>query len=133
MNEEKTVVKQIYSGIAALLHLAVVFLILLGMLLLVRIILLFFGSLSMVPGYKELLKLSDLFLGPATNIKAIETPYKGVFDLAATIVLIIVLVAEFGLSSLQHFFKRQARLAAKAAAVTLKPSDGSESGLKSEN
>lgn len=132
MNGEKAVVKQIYSGIAALLHLVVVFLILAGLLLLLRIILLFFGSLSVLPGYKELLKLSDFFLGPATSIKAIETPYKGVFDLAATIVLIIVLVAEFGLSSLQHFFKRQANLAAKAA-TTIKPSDNTNPKLNSEN
>lgn len=129
MHEEKAVSKQIYSGIASLLRVGVIFLILVGLLLLSRIIVLFFGSLSVLPGYQELLKISDLFLGPVTNIKAIETPYKGVFDLAATIVLVIVLIAEFALSSVQHFFQRQAKQTAKAVAPNVTAPDTDKQDL----
>ena len=70
---------------------------LLGLLILARIILLFFGQLKTVPGYEQVLNVSKPFILSLETGK-IETPYDGQFDLPATITLLLIIVLESFLS-----------------------------------
>lgn len=70
---------------------------LLGLLILARIILLFFGQLKTVPGYEQVINLTKPFILSVETGK-IETPYDGQFDLSATITLLLIIVLESFLS-----------------------------------
>jgi len=116
MNEEPNVSNQVYGGLTTIIRLLVFVSIAVGILLLARIIFLFFGSLKTVPGYGQVVTLTDSFIGPLKSIAPIKTPYDGIFDIAATGALMIALVLEFVLQSVQGYLERQSARARKAPA-----------------
>jgi uncharacterized protein YggT (Ycf19 family) len=107
MNEQPSVSGQVYGGLTTILRVLVFATIAVGILLLARIILLFFGSLKTVPGYEQVVTLTESFIGPLKSIEPVKTPYEGIFDIAATGALLIALVLEFMLQGVQNFLERQ--------------------------
>lgn len=127
MNKESNVSSQVYGGLAMIMKVLVFASIAVGILLLLRIIFLFFGSLKTIPGYEQIVAITDSFIGPLKSIAPVETPYEGRFDIAATVVLILALVLEFVVHGVQNFLERQsirsgaARPAVSSAAVPRLP------------
>ncbi len=107
MNEQPNISGQVYGGLSTLVKVLVFGLIILGVLLLARIMFLFFGSLKVVPGYDAVISFTEIFVRPLQNIDPVQTPYDGIFDIAATGVLLIVLVLEFMLSGIQGWLTKQ--------------------------
>lgn len=127
MNKESNISSQVYGGLAMIMKVLVFASIAVGILLLLRIIFLFFGTLKTIPGYEQIVAITDSFIGPFKSIAPVETPYEGRFDIAATIALILALVLEFVVHGVQNFLERQsirsgaARPAVSSAAVPRLP------------
>lgn len=107
MNEESNVSNQVYSGLGAIVSVLVFASIIVGVLLLARIIFLFFGDLKSVAGYDQVVKTTETFIGPLKAIEPVKTPYEGVFDIAATGALLGVMLLEFILAGVRDFFRKQ--------------------------
>lgn len=107
MNGQPNVSSQVYGGLTTIVRILVFVFIGIGILLLARIIFLFFGSLKTVPGYEQVMTYSDVFIKPLGSIESVNTPYDGIFDIAATGGLLIALVLEFVLASVQNFLEKQ--------------------------
>jgi len=107
MNEQPNVSSQVYGGLAMIIRVLTFAAIAAGILLLARIIFLFFGSLKTVPGYEQVVSLTDSFIGPLKGIAPVKTPYDGQFDIAATGALLVALVLEFMLQGIQNFLEKQ--------------------------
>ncbi|MDP1809668.1 MAG: hypothetical protein Q8L35_09080 [Actinomycetota bacterium] len=107
MNEESNVSSHIYGGLATIMRLLVVASIAVGILLLARIILLFFESLKTVPGYEQVVAITGSFIGPLKSVAPVKTPYEGIFDIAATGALLVALVLEFVFQSVQNYLEKQ--------------------------
>lgn len=75
---------------------------------LARIVFLFFEQLKTIPGYQFVIDFSESFMGPFKGIGTVNTPFKGVFDIGATVLLMLLIVAEFMLNSIAGFFRRLA-------------------------
>ncbi len=98
MDQQQNVSNQVYGGLATVLRVFVLFSIIVGVVLLVRIIYLFFGSLQTAPGYDIVISLTDPLVAPLDMLESIKTPYDGKFDVAGTGVLLGVMIVEFILS-----------------------------------
>jgi len=120
MNEEPNVSSHIYGGLTTIMRLLVFASIAVGILLLARIILVFFGSLKTVPGYDQVVAITDSIIGPLKSIAPVKTPYEGIFDIAATGALLVALALEFTFQSVQNYFQRQS-----VRAGTARPADTS--------
>lgn len=107
MNEQPSVSGQVYGGLEMIIRVLTFAAIAAGILLLARIIFLFFGSLKTVPGYEQVISLTDSFIGPLKSIAPVKTPYDGQFDIAATGALLVALVLEFTLQGIQNFLEKQ--------------------------
>lgn len=77
-----------------LVMLLIVIMGLLGVLILARIVLLFFGSLKALPGYDTIVNLTDPYVTPLKGVEGVKTPYRGVFDLPAVIILLLIIILE---------------------------------------
>ena len=121
MSEEPNVSTNIYSGLTTIMRILVFASIAVGILLLARIILLFFGSLKTVPGYEQVTSITDSFIGPLKSIAPVKTPYEGIFDIAATGALLIALVLEFVFQGIQNYLERQSLQAGTATAPASSP------------
>jgi len=107
MGQQPNMSGQVYGGLSTIVKVLVFGFIILGVLLLVRIMFLFFGSLEAVPGYEQVISFTDAFVAPLDSIEPVKTPYEGIFDIAATGVLLIALVLEFMLSGIQGWLTKQ--------------------------
>lgn len=112
--EQKTVGGQVYNGFSIIIKLLIAATVGLGLLLLLRIIFLFFGAMKTFPGYRQVIDWTQVFVEPLARVGEVKTPYDGAFDIGATILLVLVLVSEFIMSSIQGFVERRARLASQA-------------------
>lgn len=115
MSEQTNVSNHVYDGFATVLRLLVLASIAVGIVLLARIIFLFFGTLKTVPGYDLAISITEPIVAPLKSIQAVKTPYDGQFDIAATGMLIIALVIEFVFQSAQHSLEKQSIKSARAA------------------
>lgn len=132
MNEEPNVSGQVYGGLTTVMRLLIFASIAAGILLLARIIFLFFGSLKTVPGYEQVVSLTESFIGPLKSIAPIKTPYDGIFDIAATGALMIALVLEFMFQSVQGFLERQSARARQARSADASASAPDLSAIEDE-
>ncbi len=107
MSAQPNVSGQVYGGLGTVLRVLVFAVIAVGILLLARIIFLFFGSLKTVPGYEQVVTITDSFVGPLKSIEPVKTPYDGIFDIAATGALLVALVVEFMLQGVQNWLDKQ--------------------------
>ena len=71
---------------------------LLGVLILARIVLLFFGQLKTIPLYEVVINTTKPFVFSLGDADLIKTPYSGQFDLGAAISLLLIVVFESFLS-----------------------------------
>lgn len=128
MGEESNVAEQIYGGLVTAARLFILILLVASILLLGRIILLFFGSLKTVPGYEQILAITDYLIGPLDSIVPIKTPYGGIFDIAAAGVLVTAMLLEYVFQNIRDFFEKQSvrHRAAKPAKATAAASAGPE-------
>ncbi len=130
MDQQPNVSNQVYSGFATILRIFVLLAIVVGVVLLVRIIYLFFGTLQTAPGYDAVISLTDPLVAPLNMLERIETPYNGFFDVAGTGVLLGVMIVEFILSGTRNSLAKKSEkamiqsIAAKARAA--EPSAGDE-------
>ena len=108
MKQQSRVSDQVYGGLALIMRLVVFAAIALGVLLLVRIIYLFFGALKTAPGYEWVVSFTEPFTKPLAAIEPIKTPYDGIFDIAATGALLGVMLIEFILSGIKNYFQKKA-------------------------
>jgi hypothetical protein len=108
MADKTNIAEQVYSGLGAVVRFLVFISLVAGIVLLARIVLLFFGSLKTVPGFEQVMMITDLFLGSLKDIDPVRTPYKGIFDLGATGALLVVLLFEYCLQSIKNVLDKQA-------------------------
>lgn len=101
VSQQANVSSQVYGGLAGVLRVVVLGAILLGVVLLVRIIYLFFGVLKTAPAYDAILAFTEPMVAPLGALAPIKTPYDGIFDVAGTAALLAVMVIEFILSSIK--------------------------------
>jgi len=80
-----------------------------GVLIVARLVLLFFRSLKSLPGYQFVINITNLIISPFKIAKLIPTPYAGYFDLTAVIVLILLVIVEYGLGIFEGIISRMAR------------------------
>jgi uncharacterized protein YggT (Ycf19 family) len=104
--------EQSYMGIVRVIKIFNALIIILGILTLARIVLEFFGQLKTVPGYQFVMNITGIFMPPFKSLGSVNTPYNGIFDIGATALLLVVLLIEFGLTSLTNSLVRRSRLAA---------------------
>jgi len=107
MDQQPNMSNQVYGGFATVLRILVLVSIVIGVTLLIRIIYVFFGSLSTAPGYDAIISLTDPLVAPLSSLDSIDTPYEGVFDVAATGALLGVMVVEFMFSSVRSSLERK--------------------------
>lgn len=107
MDQQPNMSNQVYGGFATVLRILVLVSIVIGVTLLIRIIYVFFGSLSTAPGYDAIISLTDPLVAPLSSLDPIDTPYEGVFDVAATGALLGVMVVEFMFSSVRSSLERK--------------------------
>ncbi len=112
MDQQKPdVSNQVYGGFATVLRVFVLLAIVVGVVLLVRIIYLFFGTLQSAPGYDAIILLTDPLVAPLNMLEPINTPYDGRFDVAGTGVLLGVMILEFILSGFRNSLERKSEKA----------------------
>lgn len=104
MEQQSTVSDSVYTGLAAIFRVLIMIAIGLGILMLVRIIYLFFGTLKTAPGFDWVISFTDTFAAPLKDIEPIKTPYEGVFDIAGTGALLGIMVLEFVLAGIKSYF-----------------------------
>lgn len=109
MDIELTPKGQTYRGIARAIRVVIAAVVVLALIVLARIVLIFFGQLKTLPGYQFIVDFSESFMGPFKAVGTVQTPYDGVFDIGATILLILLIFIEFVLSGIAGFFNRRAR------------------------
>ncbi len=107
MEQQANVSNSVYSGLAAIFRVLVFAAILLGVLMLVRVIYLFFGVLETAPGYDWVIAFTDTFAAPLDSFEPIKTPYEGIFDIAGTGALLAIMVVEFILSGIKNYLFRK--------------------------
>ncbi len=107
MDEQPNMSGQVYGGFNTIVRILVLALVVVGILLLLRIIFLFFGTLKTVPGYDFVISTTEYMVAPLNNIESVNTPYEGIFDIAATGILLITLLVEFIFSGIQGWLSRQ--------------------------
>ncbi len=107
MNEQPNVSNQVYGGFATVLRIFVLLTIVVGVVLLVRIIYLFFGTLATAPGYDAIISFTDPLVAPLDMLEPIETPYNGIFDVAGTGILLGVMIVEFILSGFRSSLEKK--------------------------
>lgn len=108
--------KKISSGASMAVKLVMLAVVAVTILLVVRIVLVFFEQLRQVPGYNLIVDLSEPFRAPLDSLPRIATPYgtsaEGAyhyFDVAATVVVLALMFVEYVLAGLAGYFERQAR------------------------
>ena len=109
MEVQLTAKGQTYQGIARAVKVLVFVTVAVTAFVLARIVFLFFDQLKTLPGYRFVIDFSDSLLGPFKGIKPVNTPFKGIFDIGAVILLMFLIVGEFILSGIAGFFSRRAR------------------------
>ena len=72
-------------------------LIIVAVLVTARIVVLFFGALSAQTWGEALIRITDFLVIPF-GVEAINTPYGGVFDVDAAIMVAVLILVEWGLS-----------------------------------
>lgn len=68
--------------------------------LLARLVFEFFGALHGQPFYAQLVSFTNLILLPI-QVSGAKTPYAGVFDVRATLTIVVLLVGEYLLTGLR--------------------------------
>jgi len=116
MSTENTATKQVSSGVSKAIKFAMLAVVAVTILLVIRIVLVFFEQLGQVPGYDLIVNLSEPIRAPLNSLPRIVTPYgtapEGVghyFDVAATVIVLVLLFVEYVLGALAGYFERQAR------------------------
>lgn len=99
----------IFKGLYFLIRLIIVLLGIFGVLIVARLVLLFFGSLKSLPGYQFVINITNLIISPFKIAEVISTPYAGYFDLTAVIILILLIIAEYGLGIFEGIIGRMVR------------------------
>ena len=132
MDQQTNVSNQVYDGFATVLRVFVLLTIVVGVVLLVRIIYLFFGTLQTAPGYDSVISLTDPLVAPLNMLEPIDTPYDGIFDVAGTGVLLGVMIVEFIISGIRSSLAKKSEkamiqsIAAKARAAESSAGDETE-------
>jgi uncharacterized protein YggT (Ycf19 family) len=72
-------------------------LIIVAVLVTARIVVLFFGALSSQAWGEAIVRITDFLIIPF-GVEAIKTPYGGVFDVDAAIMVAVLILVEWGLS-----------------------------------
>jgi hypothetical protein len=111
MERQQDVSSQVYSGLAMALRVLEFVAVIVGVVLLVRIIYLFFGALDVAPGYRAVLSFTDPLTSPLSGVAPVDTPYDGVFDIAGTGILLLVMVMEFVVSAARGSLQRKSEQA----------------------
>jgi uncharacterized protein YggT (Ycf19 family) len=111
MDQEQNVSSQVYDGLAIVLRILEFLAVIVGIVLLVRIIYLFFGALSEAPGYGAIKSVTDPLISPLSGVTPVDTPSDGVFDIAATGVLLLVMVIEYIISGIRGWLQRKSEKA----------------------
>ncbi len=99
---------QTYKGISRALKLVAFLFLIATIIILARIVFLFFGQLNTIPGYQFVLDTSEILMPPFENLGSVTTPYEGIFDIGATVLLISVIFIEFIIGATASFFNRRA-------------------------
>ncbi len=132
MDEQSNVSNQVYGGLATVLRVFVLLTIVVGVVLLIRIIYLFFGTLQTAPGYDAIISFTDPLVAPLNMLESIDTPYEGHFDVAGTGVLLGVMIVEFIISGFRSSLTKKSEkamiqsIAAKARATEASVGDETE-------
>lgn len=109
MEIEYTPRGQMYRGAAAAFRVIVFAVVAVTILIVARIVFLFFGQLKEASGYLFVRDITDSVLWAFEDLGVVKTPFEGVFDIGATILLLILIFTEFILTGIARFFSRQAR------------------------
>lgn len=99
---------QTYRGVSKAIKVLVAVVIISSIVVLARIVFVFFGQLKTLPGYQFIIDLSGVMSAPFNSVGTVKTPYSGVFDIGATVLLMILIFIEFILSGIANFFSRRA-------------------------
>ena len=99
---------QTYKGVSRALKLVAFLFLIATLLVLARIIFLFFGQLNTIPGYQFVVDTSEILMPPFKTLGSVTTPYDGIFDIGATVLLIAIIFIEFALAATASFFNRRA-------------------------
>ena len=120
MSEQPSVSAGVYRGLAVVVRIIMLVAVAAGIMLLARIVLLFFDSLKTVPGYDMIIDITTALiepLEPLASIEPVKTPYNGIFDIAATGVLLMAMALEVVLQGIHNFLDKQAIRAERPAPV----------------
>ena len=99
---------QTYKGASRALKLIAFLFLIATLIILARIVFLFFGQLNTIPGYQFVLDTSEILMPPFKNLGSVTTPYEGIFDIGATVLLIVIIFIEFAVAAIASFFNRRA-------------------------
>ena len=99
---------QTYRGVARAIKVIVAAIVIVSIVVLARIVLIFFGQLKTMIGYQFIVDLSGVMTAPFSSVGTVATPYSGVFDIGATVLLMLLIFFEFILSGIAGFFNRRA-------------------------
>lgn len=116
MSTENSVGKKMSSGASKAVKLMMLAVVAVTILLVIRIVLVFFEQLRQVPGYELIVDLSEPIRAPLDSLPRIATPYgtsaEGAyhyFDVAATVVVLVLMFVEYVLAGVAGYFERKAR------------------------
>ena len=109
MEIEYTPKGQAYRGASAAFRVIIFAVVAVSLLLVARIIFLFFGQLKDVAGFSFVTDVTDSILWPFKDLGEIKTPYDGIFDVGATILLLVLVFTDFVLTGIAGYFRRQSR------------------------
>ncbi len=115
---------QTYKGVSTALKLVGFLFLIATLFVLARIIFLFFGQLNTIPGYQFAIDTSEILMPPFKNLGSVTTPYEGIFDIGATVLLIAIIFIEFIIGAVASFFNRRAidNIVSERAAQLSQPS-----------
>jgi len=99
---------QTYRGVGRAVKVLVSAVVIASIIVLARIVFVFFGQLKTLPGYQFIIDLSGLLTAPFKSVGTVKTPYSGYFDIGATVLLMLLIFVEFILSGIANFFNRRA-------------------------
>lgn len=109
MEIELTPKGQTYRGISRAIRVIVFAVVVVSIIVLARIVFVFFGQLKNLPGYQFVIDFSETLMGPFKAVGTVKTPYEGIFDIGATVLLMLLILGEFILSGIGGYFSRRAR------------------------
>ena len=108
MTVEYSAKGQTYKGISRALKVVGFLFLIATLFILARIVFLFFGQLNTILGYQFVIDTSEILMPPFESLGSVTTPYEGIFDIGATVLLIAVIFIEFIIGAMASFFNRRA-------------------------